>query len=375
MAVSLADLIKPETRQEVLNALLNLYKLGDFPVLSWDVGSLPSRLSNAFAEVIADARNLVAKVAAGGFLDLIEDTEDGYLWLELVASGFYNVTPKPAQFTRGTVRLTDSLSAGPFNSLAARSLFVGTPGGLVYTNTAVVSIPLGGFNESTWEAITTGAKYNAPVGAITEFLTPLPGVKASNPSQTGLGDTWISQVGTDKEAMGSVKTRCRAKFPQNGYALTNLAVRGYALSVQEVTRVRVFPHESLDGRTRVILASDAGGVSGTAVAAVQALLDPKAPVGVAFDVASATVDARNVVGTLYVATSQLGTALGAALTELVKLQTAVDIGQIVYLAKLVDTLMNVPGATNLILTAPDVDIVTGPTSVVTFVPALSVQPA
>ena len=201
---SLSDLIAPRTVERVKAALLALLQSRGFPVTDWAEGGVARTLVEMLAQALADLDQVVAKVAAAGFVALSSGD-----WLTLVAAQVYGLARNLATFTQGTVLLSDAASAGPF-TIVPGQLYVQSTDGKRFTNLVGGVLTKGGTLSLQVQAESPGAAFNVPVGAISTLLTPLPGVTVANPLQlgavvhVGTGHATVASQGTPTLAVGAV---------------------------------------------------------------------------------------------------------------------------------------------------------------------------
>jgi uncharacterized phage protein gp47/JayE len=374
MAASLTSLVTPLTAADARRNLFGLLQLVGFPVASWAPSSVPRALVEIAAESIADLSSTVSKIAQSGFLSFAEGE-----WLTLLADEFFGVGRKPAVFARGIAVLADSGSAGPFTVLPGQ-LWATSKSGRRFTNAAGGTLALGGKLSLHWKAEGSGASYNVAAGDLAVLLTPLPGVTVSNPPLPGVG-TWLVEQGVDGETDEALRQRCREKWSSLGAGGNAPAYAFHAKSASpQVTRVKVYEATPTGGQVTLVLAGPAGALADpTVVPAVAAYLeDGRRPQCVKVNVKSATNRLITLLGEVRVRATLKDPAMAFVAGQLVELQGALDIGDPVAVAELVQRVMDAPGVLNAKLTSPlgvpliptvD-DVLLGPDEVATFANAL-----
>ena len=363
--LSLAELLVADTEEQVFAVLLAFLQMGGFEVDAWQEGSVPRTMLRAVSRAMAGFSSLLSSIAGGGYLDTARAA-----WLDLLAWSHYHLERKAAVATRGIVRLTDA-GGGPHPFVAEQLLF--RSGGLRFRNLADGEVPLNGFVDVEVQAEAPGLKYNVVTGATWELLTSLPTVVVTNPP--GLDGTWLTRPGADAESDTSLAERCRARWPASGYLLTTAQVyRAAAITASaEVTRVRVFPHVPSEGTVTVVVAGPSGPVSEAALDAVEDYLDERAPVTVNVEIVNVTMVPVVVTATLYCRAAYAPGALAAAQAALAEFQAALDLGETVYRAALIEVLMGPMGMVNVALAAPAADVTVQPDELASLVASLSVQ--
>ncbi len=151
-----------------------------FGQTAWQQFSWQRRILELEAEAGGDVDALISAIAAGGYLD----NADG-AWLDLYCDNVYDERRHEAIQAKGVCVLTDAGNGGPY-SIAAGQLWVATAdGALRFVNTTAGSLPEGGTLALEFAAESPGAPFNVGNGAITQLITPLPGVTVANPSRVG----------------------------------------------------------------------------------------------------------------------------------------------------------------------------------------------
>lgn len=356
MALSLAELVKPVSKDQELITLLELCTLAGFPATSWQPGSVPRTLLEVLAQMLSSMTELTAAIAKGGFLDWAESD-----WLTLLADSLWDLRRIAAVKTRGTMVLTCSALAGPY-TIAVGQLVVTNTVGRRFRNIVGGTLPAGGTLELAFEAESAGADWNIGSLSTLTLLTPLAGVTITNPVIVALG-TWITQQGANEETDAQLRLRCRARWATLGAAGgTADAFRFWALTASpEVKRVKVLEHSNAgvmtDGHVTLYLAGDGGAVGSGAVSAVEAYIAARRPVCTTVHVFAATNVAVNITATQTVLTASHAAADVAIQNEhLPELFRSLDIGGTVYRAALIEQLMRPEGMINSVLTAPPADV-------------------
>jgi phage-related baseplate assembly protein len=362
--VNLSDLLRAPSRAEVYERLLALYKLAGFPIGSWGPTNVARYLTEAAATVLADLAELITSIARGGYLDHAEKA-----WLDLLAKSVYWETRKSAVSTRGLVRIEDYGAQGP-HEYRAGTLWVGTRDGRRrFRNVELVTVPLAGSVDATFEADTSGADWNVAAGVLTEVLAPGgTGLRVSNPA-TASG-TWITQQGADIEGDEAFRQRCRDKWATLGSGAHAAAYRYHAASASpEVTRVRL-TEDRRTGRVTVVVASGSGPISAEALMTVAARLDRARPLCVEVALIAASGASTPVKATLFLAAGTVATDVEAGAAEAVAAYArTVEIGGRVHRSRLIGALVGVPGVVDVALELPASDVELPATSVVS--PALA----
>ena len=335
--MTLADLLKPKTAAEWRAYILAQLAGAAFPVTSWVAGSVVRTLVELYSAALSDVQQAVRAIALAGVLEEVESD-----WLTVVARNFYRVERLAAGFTEGTVTVTAAAGVGPY-SLDAGAFIVGIQGSgpddaFRFIATESKTLNPGGSVTLAVKAETPGTRNNVSVNLINYLFTPFPGVTVSNPA---IGETWITRPGLDEESDARLRQRCVDKWATLSTSWTDFAVRYWTLSSTTldgsptgVTRMGIV-YGPGDGTYTVVVASDAGGVSGDIVAAVQSYLDARKPITDEPTVVSATETVVAVQGTVRVKVGQNTLAnRSKVIAAIAALQASLGIGDDVDLGAL-----------------------------------------
>lgn len=289
--ISLTDLVKSLTVEQIKATLLaNLTTLG-FPVASWHKGAAYRTIVALFATTLQPFVDVQVSIAKSGFLDWAEGD-----MLVIVADQVYTVTATPASFAVGKLTLNNA-AGGTFSWAPGEFRAYNPTTSKTYTNTATVnlaSLQMG--LEIDIEATEIGSASSSDAAEITALETVAPGVTCSNASAV---------VGFDKESDPSIRLRCRlqiASVSPNGPAdAYDYVARSFDLNggVAGVRTHGVFDSDT--GEVLLYVAGPSGALSGPDVALIQAAIDRLAvPTGFDCTVISATNVVLNVAATAYI---------------------------------------------------------------------------
>lgn len=354
MALSLSDLLSGQTTDETLSTLVALAAVAGFPAYSWQSGTVPRTFFELEALSYADLTQVIGAIASGGFVDYAEGP-----WLTLRAAQGYNLTRKPAVYTRGTITLTDDGAIGPYDITADGQVVVqsGDTRYRVVSATGYVlpqTLPASGTVTLVFEAEVPGIGGNLPEGSAFEMVTSLPGVTVAQ--ETPPGGSWITTQGSNEESDPELRIRCKARWGELGYGATEAAYRFWALTASdEVTRVAV-SEATGDGTVSVYVAGANGNISSGALDDVQDYLDERRPQCVVPTAYNATQVTVALTGEVKVKAAQSAAAQAAAAVALANYFSTVPIGGTIYRAPIEAVILGAnPGVINVILTnAPEV---------------------
>lgn len=361
--VSISDLIKPSSTDEVYQLLLDVLELEGFAPTAWQPFSLGRTLARAFARATADLTASVASLAASAFLRLSAGD-----WLTLVAKEVYNRDRKIATFAVLSARLVDS-GGGPY-TITAGQLTLKTAGGKLFVNTSGGTLALNGQLTLSWKALESGASFNVPADSATTLVTPLPGVTAVNLGINDAGSSGAADAETDE----SLRTRCYARWPELGSGATKENYEAWALGAH-ADIVQAVSTADDNGVIILVVAGPAITVSSAVLTAVTAAIAPKIPQCIGVTVQSAVPRPNAITATLKVQTGHASSAVAEAMAALADYQKTIRINQDVPLARLYEILMGVSGVVDVIFAAPTANMQSGPDWVISFDPVtLTVVP-
>lgn len=373
MALSLASLITPVTRQQSLDTLLGFLTDLGFATTSWQSGSAQRTIVTACAWIYADGTTAVANIAKGGFRTLAKGD-----WLDLVGEGSFEDERVAAISTVGLVTLTHAGGA-PHAWGVDELLLSDTPdgsSGILYRNTTAGGITGGTTIEEEFRAVTPGRRANiasAPSPGVTMYLlTPLANVTAAVISDPTTG-TWVTTSGEDRESDPRYAERMGTRWGTLTYGSGELAYRRWALEADPtVTRVTVL-QGATPANVRVICATSSGGITGGQIAAITAYIeDGRRPINDVVSVESANVVSVDVVAEPVVrrGTATVGSIQEALNTYFADLPIGGRVifpavpgsGAVVY-EELVETILALEGVRRARLSDPTADVALGATDV------------
>lgn len=274
--MAFSDLIKIPTKDEFVTTFVSLFKLGGFPIASWHSGSLHKHTVETESSIFVDLSTSIQSIAKAGLIKLAGEVADE--WVDLCAENVFDEERKGAVYTKGSVTITDAEGVGPVDISAGSFWIANADGSLRFVNLAAATVPLNGSVAVTFQAETAGAAWNVSNGALTEALTPIPGLEVSNPALADTG-TWITQQGTDKETNAELADRCINKWATLGTGSNDDAYLYNTKSVAaEITRAKVYSPGG--GSVRVVVAGASGPVSASALALAVEIVERKRPIGV-----------------------------------------------------------------------------------------------
>jgi len=338
---------------------------GGYPVTTWQPGDASRTLVENDAEALEDLYRLVKNVTAGGLIDYA--TGD---WLDLVAGQFYDVDRQAGTVTEGVVALTAAAGAGPFNLTNGSTWFLAS-NGLRFVLAQDVTVPLSSAVTGVLvRAEAQGSAYNVGNGTITGFSTSVPGLAVNNPDP---GDgSWVSTAGTDKQSDGDYRAAAKGRWQSLAYGSPeSVYVLWAKASDASITKVNARPSLVTGGQVDIYLAGNAGPVGAPAVAAAQAYIDARAPLGVTAAANNTTPLAQTVAGTVYVQNAYLAQAIAQCSSKLAALINGKPIGGTLYRAEIIEELMSPVGVRNVVLATPAADVVAAANEVFTLTQSLA----
>lgn len=286
--IALSDLTQEVTADEAKATLYAVCVALGLPITGWLSGAVVRTLIAVVAVVIAGISRLIARIARGGFRTLAEGD-----WLTLLAKDQYGIDRIVAEYASGTVRLTKT--GGAVYSL--------DPGDLIlkhatkpdtYTNRDAISLAGTTTVDAVFVAMAAGTASNASIGEITQFVTPLNGVTATNTT---------AFQGQDGESDAELRERCAVQFasmsaagPADVYVVKAKAARlnGALIGVN-----RVLVQVISAGSIKVLCAKNDGEITALEEAQVTSDLQTITPLGVTSYAATATAMPTNIRYTAY----------------------------------------------------------------------------
>lgn len=190
MTATLAELLDPQTAEEVVAKLLAVMQAYGFPTTSWQPGGVDRTRMMATATALQDiSANYIPTIAAGGLLDYAEQLSAPD-WIRLLAEQMFNLPYNEASRTVGNMTLTAG-SAG-YTITAGQVTVIFPASGNRYINSTGGVLAPSGTLELEFTAEFAGAEYNDPSSGTISLVTALPGVTVTNPA----GDyTDVAHVG------------------------------------------------------------------------------------------------------------------------------------------------------------------------------------
>lgn len=346
--MALADLTRARTRQEVVARMLTALgrpDLSGLPVTDWNSGGVTRTLCEISGEAIADAERTVAAIAQGGYLQTAQGD-----WLDELALSAYGLTRQDSTYARGEVLLICAPGSGPYTIPAGQWLEAAS--GVRFMTDSGGTLTPGGTLGVRVRAEQPGDAYNVPTGTISRMLTPLPGVSVTNTAG------WLTEAGANRESDEALRTRARLQWPALGGGMTRAAYEYAALTAHPAVQQALILDEHPRGQGTVdVVLWGAGGIGADVVAAVDAVVQTRRPVGANVLVYAATERIVNVEISLYAPALPVNlrpaveTAIQVGLAEL---QRATGIGGRLYASQLVEVAMQPAGVLDARVSTSDV---------------------
>lgn len=250
------------------------------------IGPAAERVSEFYQALPAVVSMLFVDEGSGGYIDLVAKT-------------YFNLSRKPGTKARCTVTLSGDAGA----VLPAGTAFL-TAEGLVFYLLSAVTLGAGGEAQGALEAADIGAEYNLEAGALTRmYVNPVGLAAFSSGAATG---------GTDRESDAALLGRMdeRRKRPAtsgNGYQY-----RQWAMEVAGVGEAKVVELAAGPGTLALTLTDAAlAPASPEIVAAADAAIATKRPIGATPTVRSAEALTLTVAATVVLAASTTADAVRA----------------------------------------------------------------
>lgn len=326
----LADLIVPESVDDIEERMTTLAAASDMPVTAWGSDGVPRTVIGIVAEVAADCWFSVAAIANG-----LQRRYAKRGWMTLLASSQFDEARKLPTLTSGKIVLTDN-GGGP-HTITAGAVIVSTTGGIRFRNTTGGTLTLNGTLEVDVTAEAAGAASNVAIGAINTMVTTLASVTVSN-QEIGATDTWITSLGTDYESDKELGDRLPLKWATLSTGSPEAAYRSWALAVDGITRAAVDALNP-DGPSTIRVYIDNAAL----VASFQTTIDAKRPAGAAVTVVAASSVAVVIAGVVTVQKAYRTAAEVEVAAALVELQNEIGISGTVRQSEIVERIMTPDG--------------------------------
>lgn len=353
---TLASLLVAKPSSTILSELLAKLATKEFPVDDWESGSVQRTLVEIDAETLAEVYAMAPIIASGVFLDLAEGE-----WLKLVGKSQFNLEKTQAVFTQGTITLTCAVGSGPV-TIEAGDLILTTASGKQFRNTTGGVLVDGGTLTLAIKAESPGSAYNVATGTITKFLTPIPGVTATN------GSGWLTTSGADEESDALFRERCRARWGELGSGSTATAYQYWARTASaSVTKVLILDQNPRGEGTVDVVIWGEGGIGAEVVTAVNTYIQAKRPLTANVSVYAATQKVVTVTATIKVKAANRVAAEAAVTTNTTNLQVTTTIGGTLRDEFLINAMASPTGVTEVNMTAPVGDTVLAQTEALTLV--------
>ncbi len=362
---NLEDLVIPETAEDLDETQLALAQASDLPTTSWKTGSTARELMRAWSETAADIWFAVAQIANG----VILETSLGQ-WLTRWGTSQYDEDRVAAEFTRGTLTVTDN-GGGPHTVTAGQTIFSTAGQALKFRATSSGTVNLNDTLDVDVVAFGAGSAYNVPNDTIVEIVSSMPTATVSNP-EIGATGTWITTLGADVESDQEMHTRLPLKWATLSTGSPPSAYLSKALALTGVTRAKLDDRNPDGPGTNRLYIDNAG-----AVVAAQAVLDAWVPSGTTSTAIAATSQSIAVPATLTVQRAYRTAVEAAHTAALTQLASEIDIGGTVVKSEVIERLMATTGMVDVAIgsawaaIAPSQNIELDPDGIPQFAPSFT----
>lgn len=364
MALSIAQLTTPLSRDEAFEFLIQQLDALGFTASSWQSGSKQRTFLELFALVWSDVSHTVKTLVQAVYNELAEgDT------LSALARSWYDNTRLEAVATRGPLRLTTAVGSGPYTVGVGELVVADANYGYTYRNVTGGTLTGGTTNDTIiFEAEVAGANRNVAPNTITVLQTALAGVSVTNPIISG--STWYTTAGADEESDAALRTRNRTKWATLSIGRPSDAYINLALQVPGIRRAKPDDTNARGtGFTDVYLAGATATAAGADVSAVQTLFDTYEAASATTKAFAATEKTINVVGTVYIEGGKNTPAGREAVRQRLRdYINGLDIGGVILppvstgvvpMSELIGAVTEAPGVKSFVLSAPVTDTALG----------------
>lgn len=292
--------------------------------------------------------------------------------IEVVASGQTGISVLNEEITTGAV-LAQYSGIGTDNAtLMLRFTNTGTLG----TDALNYVYSIDGGNSFPFTGTIAAGNYTLTIFGITyyfygkvtsqDYLVSdiFAGVEAQNTYFLTYGlssSTWITQAGRDEETDLAYADRMGAQWASLAYPAPNGYFESLIKSrVPTITRVKERPHRQFgfdSGNCMIVVAGPAGSVSASEMQAAYDVCQLHRPVCCRIVMVNATINTVTIQGDVYVDSQFLTTAQAEILASLTSLGSEIDFGGTLYIAEIVQRVMDATGVYNYVPIYPNGDIV------------------
>lgn len=329
-APALSDVLGFAPRNETEATLISFLQDPDLAITDWNSGGIMRTLLELETENIDDLITATLPLILGeGFVD----ASDGD-WTTAIARGLYGIDRRLGTVATQTVTLACTASAGPYTFTAGTQVFLGSDGKRWIAASGGTLSPSG-----TLTLDVSGESPGALRGLVNRLESALAGVSVVSSAVKVI--TGVSQFGSDDESDDALIARCVARWPDLAAIPEMDRVEVWARAASsEVTRVRPDDDPVNPGGVIVTVAGASGAISGGAVTAVQNYILARDAITDYTTVQNASNLTITAAGTATVPTAALPEIKAAADAAWIGYLGATQIGATVYLAKLLQSIMD-----------------------------------
>lgn len=336
--MTLDDILGSPTILQLRNELLSRLKVAGFPITDEFSGAVMRTLWELMAITLLDlvGENGDAQKTALGIFPS-STTGD---WLTLLADKWFDVQRIPGTFCEQTVTLASPATAPQAYTFTAGRGTVVNAAGQRFQITSGGTLSPGG----TLAVLVKAEQAAAGQGLVNAIVSPqLPGVTVQGAVIYNPGPGLL--YGSDTESDAALMVRVLGRWPDfDAIPEDDRMVAWAKAGSTEVARVRLDVDAANLGGVIITIAGASGPVSGGAVTAVQAYINDRAPITDLPTVQNASILSIEATGgTVTVEAARMLEAQAAAEAAWLAVLNQTQIGDAVYLEKLVQILMDQPG--------------------------------
>ena len=255
-----------------------------------------------------------------------------------------NITRKQATVSTGTCAV-----AGAAGSVVVVGTQLVDAAGVQFVATAALALDVAGAGVLSIAAVASGVIGNLPVGAVLSFIAAPVGVQSTATVISLSGGT-----GVELDADLAMRIIEEIRNPPSGGNVADY--KRWAKAVDGVTDAYVFPLRRGVGTVDVAVETVGGIPSDALVAAVQAYIDTVSPVTANVSVIKPMTITVDVSAMLTLSGISYGDAVIKVNALLSAFFARVQVGEPVYLNRLITLMMEVVGVVNVAMTSPAMDI-------------------
>lgn len=333
-----------KTFDQIVNEIFN--RLTNVGITDFNPGSIARSLIEAFALGLAEAWYALSSVPDKYFLD---KASGEYLDRRAAEHG---IQRKQGSFAAGSITLIRSTPA-PFSQLIPAGTQFEAEGGLLYSTVSDATLAKGSTSVTVEvKAAAEGAANNLPCGtSLRQVGVAISLIETAQVAEAGIAG------GADQESDEELRRRLLIEIRNQDRGGTVADYERWAKSVPKVADVKCLPCVRGPGTVDVLIMAAEGAPSADLLAAVQAVVEQKRPIGADVRVIAPIARTINVTANLTPAPGYSSASLVDAVTAAIRNYiTGVPMGGVVRLSGIGNAIHDCPGVEDYVLVEPQENI-------------------